>query len=524
MRAIGVPAVALAALLLPVQGVAAAKEQTREDRYSVEWGECTDLGGGSGVQCAELEVPLDGEAGDAPGTRAGETATIALSRVPARKRTEGVLLVNPGGPGSPGRSWASRTAQRLPGDLRDRYDVVGFDPRGTGASTPSVGCDPGYFEPVRPDTVPASGRDEAALVQRAADYAAACADRNGALLEHMRTEDTARDMDRIRLALGAEKIDYLGYSYGTLLGGVYATLFPDGAGRMVLDSVVHPGRPWFESNLEQSRSLDRAAGHFFAWTAEHSAAYGLGTDPAAVEEAYYRVRSELAERPAAGTVGPTEYENSFITLAYTAAAWPPLARALADHVSGTDPEALLKVHERFGESGADDPGYGAYLATECTDAPWPRYWPEWSAAGEKAHADAPFQGWNNIWYNAPCAFWAAGGGPWTEVDGSAAGDALLVHASEDGATPLDGAFAMRGRFPEGRLVVEEGGHTHGVALGGNACVDRAVADYLRDGSLPPAAGGDGADLVCEAGPDPRPEQPGDGGREHQQGPGTLSRS
>src|SRR5690606_10332800 len=81
--------------------------------------------------------------------------------------------------------------------------------------------------------------------------------------------------------------------------------------------------------------------------------------PPAVEEAYYRVRSELAERPAAGTVGPTEYENSFITLAYTAAAWPPLARALADHVSGADPEALLKVHERFGESGADDPGYGA---------------------------------------------------------------------------------------------------------------------------------------------------------------------
>src|SRR5690606_29037264 len=230
----------------------------------------------------ELEVPLDGAAGDAPGTRAGETAPIPLSRVPARKRTEGVLLVNPRGPGSPGRAWASRTAHRLPGDLRDRDDAGGVDPRGTGASTPSVGCDPGYFEPVRPDTVPASGRDEAALVQRAADYAAACADRNGALLEHMRTEDTARDMDRIRLALGAEKIDYLGYSYGTLLGGVYATLFPDGAGRMVLDSVVHPGRPWFESNLEQSRSLDRAAGHFFAWTAEHSAAYGLGTDPAAV--------------------------------------------------------------------------------------------------------------------------------------------------------------------------------------------------------------------------------------------------
>ncbi|WP_017592514.1 alpha/beta hydrolase [Nocardiopsis potens] len=523
MRAIGVPAVALAALLLPVQGVAAAKEQTREDRYSVEWGECTDLGG-AGVQCAELEVPLDWEAGGGPGDRAGETVAIALSRVPARERTEGVLLVNPGGPGSPGRGWAPRVAEGLPADLRDRYDVVGFDPRGTGASTPAVGCDPGYFDPVRPDTVPATGTAERALVQRAADYATACAVRNGELLEHMRTEDTARDMDRIRLSLGAEKIDYLGYSYGTLLGGVYATLFPDGVRRLVLDSVVHPGRPWFESNLEQSRALDRAAGHFFAWTAEHSAAYGLGADPAAVEEAYYRVRAELAEAPVAGTVGPTEYENSFITAAYTSAAWPPLARALADHVSGTDPEALLKAHERFGESGADDAGYGAYLATECTDAPWPRFWPEWTAAGEKAHADAPFQGWNNIWYNAPCAFWAAGDGPWIEVDGSAVRDALLVHASEDGATPLDGAFAMRDRFPEGRLVVEEGGHTHGVALGGNACVDRAVAGYLRDGSLPAPAGTGGADLACAAGPDPEPAQGGGGGREHQQGPGAPSRS
>ncbi|MDA0562755.1 alpha/beta hydrolase [Streptomonospora sp. S1-112] len=470
---------------------------------ALEWVPCEDIEAvedGGPLECATLAVPLDRATG------AG-TAELALSRVPARKEPTGTLVVNPGGPGSPGRVWASRTAAGLPDRVRDHFDVIGFDPRGTGASTPAVACDPGHFAPVRPDTWPGSAEETDALVRRAADYAAACADNTGAaLLENMTTRDSAADLEAIRAALGVERIDYLGYSYGTLLGGVYATLHPDRVRRLVLDSVVHPGRPWYASNLRQSRALDDAAHNFFAWTARHDAAYGLGSTGEAVAERYYAARAALAEKPAEDTVGPTELENSYLTAAYSSASWPRLARALADYAVGGDTAGLVAVHERYGEDAESDPGYGAYLATQCTDSRWPRNTDTWLTDGREVHAEAPFQGWNNIWYNMPCATWPAGHEPWFHVDGTRAADALLIQAEHDGPTPLEGAYAMRERFPGGRLVLEEEGVSHGVALGGNTCVDDAFAEYLLSGALPPAGGDPHApDLTCPASPEPEPE-------------------
>ncbi|GAA1761218.1 alpha/beta hydrolase [Streptomonospora arabica] len=493
-------ALATAALAL-VPGTAAAANAPQQ---RLEWGACSGLEApeGTPMVCARLTVPLDR---GAPAAQRG-TAELALSRVPAREQRTGTLVVNPGGPGSPGRIWAARTAASLPDDLRDRYDVVGFDPRGTGASTPAVSCDPEFFQAPRPDTVPRTAADSATLTDRAADYAAACSRSTGGdLLEHMSTADSADDIDAIRAALGAERVDYLGYSYGTLLGAVFATRHPDRVRRLVLDSVVHPGRPWYRANLRQSRSLDAAAQNFFAWTARHDDAYGLGDTAGETAAAYYGTRADLAEAPAEGAVGPTELENTYLTAAYSAATWPELARALSDHTRDGDTAGLTEVHRAYGDSAESDASYGAYLATQCTDARWPRDTRTWLDDGEKAHAEAPFQGWNNIWYNMPCAFWSAPGGTWPDVDGSGVSGALLVQAEDDGPTPVEGAFAMRERFPGGRLVLESGGVSHGVSLGGNPCVDGAVADYLRDGTLPPAGGRpDAADLVCPPSPEPAP--------------------
>ncbi len=540
-----VPAALLLALAAPAQGAAAqgtaaqgaigqdaeaqratdaSGREDRERRTVLDWGECTGLDAetveGTGTQCAGLDVPLETQRTDGADARTAETVRLALARIPARTadgepaEADRVLVVNPGGPGSPGREWAVRIAEQLPEDLRGHYDVIGFDPRGTGASTPAVACDPAHFDPVRPDTVPASAEDERALVQRAQGYAEACAENNGDLLRHMRTEDSAHDMDRIRRALGQSRIDYLGYSYGTYLGAAYATLYPERTGRMVLDSVVHPGRPWYESNLRQSRALDEAIGNFFAWTGRHDDVYGLGADADAVEETYSAVRERLAEEPAGGIVGPTEFEGAFIPAAYASAVWPRLAEALSDHVSGEDEGALVGAAERFGEGPDDEPGYAAYLATQCTDAPWPSAWPLWRDAAERSHREAPHTGWNNIWYNAPCAFWPAEAEAWMNVGaaagartGSAQEGPLLVHATEDGPTPVEGAYAMRERFPGARLVIEEGGLSHGVSFGGNTCVDDAVADYLRDGTVPYTGSVGDADLVCEAGPEPEPKVP-----------------
>ncbi|CAM4120250.1 alpha/beta fold hydrolase [Nocardiopsis rhodophaea] len=480
----------------------AAAEAPARHYAPLRWGKCADLETPRNIEmeCARLVVPLDHDA-----EARNAAVEIALSRVPARGQATEALLVNPGGPGSSGRFLAADIARSLPDDLRNAYDVIGFDPRGTGASTPALTCDPDFFAPPRPDTVPATDEDEDLLVKRAKAYAEACDTAGGALLAHMRTTDSAHDIDAIRAALGRDRIDYFGYSYGTYLGAVYATLYPDRVRRLVLDSVVHPGRGWYQGNLEQSRSLDAAAGGFFDWIARHEATYGLGSSAAEVAGRYYATRSALGKKPAGGRIGPTELESTYMVATYAASAWPLLAGALADMANDEDPDRLIAAFERLGETAEDEPAFAGYLATECTDARWPRSWSTWHADGTRIHADAPFLGWHNVWYNASCAFWPAEAGEWFQVDGSRVKSALLIHATEDGPTPLDGAYAMHRRFPTSGLVIEDGGLSHGVALSGNECVDNTLFAYLRDGRLPRADGAfDGADRICAALPEPEP--------------------
>lgn len=495
------------ATVLSVQA-AEAVPGYRVDHRGLDWQECADLQpvGEETLECATLVLPM----GHGPGEKDdGETVELALSRASTGGDTERTLLVNPGGPGSPGRDLASRTHQGLPDDLRETYAVVGFDPRGSGASVPAVECDPSAFEPVHTPSIPERPEDTGALWEETESYAQACADNTGPLLEHMTTVDTARDMDVLRAALGLKSVDYLGYSYGTYLGAVFSSLFPESVDRLVLDSVVDPDVPWYESNLAQSRAVERAAENFFAWVARHDDTFGLGGSAEEVARAYHRLREELRDEPLEGTVGPTELENLSITVAYTSRAWPLVGAALADRIVDGDPAALVELDTEMGEGPEGDQNRGGYNAVQCTDSHWPSDRGIWESEGHRAHDEAPFIGWNNIWYNAVCASWPAESGEWYQLgDGpehmpAYEGEALLVHASEDGATPLHGAQNLRAHMPGASLTVEEDGTTHAVSLGGNPCVDEIVTAYLRDGSLPDRTDEE-HDAVCGAPPEPEP--------------------
>ncbi|MER7760420.1 alpha/beta hydrolase [Streptomyces sp. NPDC097619] len=447
------------------------------------------------LECATLSVPLD------HARPAGRRIALALTRVPhTAKKSAGPLLVNPGGPGGSGRTLAGFVASALPAKVAAGYDVIGFDPRGVGRSEPVLNCAKGHFEAVRPDPVPWRWEDERANLDRVRSFAESCERAHGDVLPFVDTVSTARDLDLVRRALGAERVSYFGYSYGTYLGAVYAKLFPQRVRRMVLDSVVDPSGVWYEDNLAQDVAFDARHKAFLAWVARHDAAYGLGGDPAEVEAAWYRMRQELRDRPAEGTVGPAELEDTYLPGGYYDGYWPALAEAFAAYAVKGEEAPLAAAYRRF---GAVDPAagnsYSVYTAVQCRDAAWPRDWSTWRRDMWATHAKAPFMTWNNAWYNAPCAFWKTAPSTAPDVTNTRVPPVLLFQATEDAATPYAGAVSMRERLAGSALVVEEGGGNHGIALSGNACLDRHLADYLESGKLP--AGGTAS---CPARPEPEP--------------------
>ena len=276
------------------------------------------------MQCASLQVPLDYR------HPAGRKITLALSKVPATApaaQQQGDLLVNPGGPGASGLSLAADVAAGLNPTVASEYNIVGFDPRGVGSSVPALHCDPSFFAGVRPDYIPANTHAEQVLAGRAKSYAADCQRRYGWLLPFMTTADTARDMDSIRAALGQQKISYFGYSWGTYLGQVYATLFPHRLRRMVLDSVVNPQGVWYADNIDQDYAFEGRIRAFFSWIAAHDAVYHLGSTPAQVQQAWYRARARLEAHPIAGRPARWSAPMSSTTPSWWAATPTPCGRA-----------------------------------------------------------------------------------------------------------------------------------------------------------------------------------------------------
>ncbi|MEV5608749.1 alpha/beta hydrolase [Streptomyces sp. NPDC052225] len=450
------------------------------------------------LQCASLKVPLD------HARPHGRQITLALSRVPhTAKKSQGPLLVNPGGPGGSGLTLAGFVASTLPKKVAAQYDVIGFDPRGVGKSTPALDCEPGHFNPVRPPSVPTSKAIEQANLKRAASFARACQDKYGDLLPYIDTVSAVRDMDAIRAALKAPKLNYFGYSYGTYLGAVYAKYFPQRVRRLVLDSIVDPTGVWYRDNLGQDYAFNARHQAFMAWVAKYDTTYKLGKDPAKVEAKWYAMRDAVTKKPAGKKVGAGELEDTFLPGGYYNGYWPYLAEAFAAYVNDKDADPLVEAYENFGAiDAAGDNGYSIYSAVQCRDAWWPRDYAQWRADNTEAHKKAPFSTWNNAWYNAPCLYWSQPPLHPTDVSNDALPPVLLLQATDDAATPYEGGATVHRLLRGSSLVVEQGGGNHGISLSGNTCLDGHLAAYLSTGKVP-RSGGE-VDAVCAKLPDPKP--------------------
>ncbi|MDI9835962.1 alpha/beta hydrolase [Streptomyces sp. KAU_LT] len=451
------------------------------------------------LQCGSIKVPLD------YAKPHGKQIKLALSRVPhTARKSQGPLLVNPGGPGGSGLGLAEFVASSLPAEVAAQYDVIGFDPRGVGESEPAIDCRPGHFDPVRPDAVPSTPALEKANLERTKAFAKACGTKYAAVLPYIDTVSAVKDMDSIRKGLGASKINYFGYSYGTYLGAVYAKLFPERVRRLVLDSIVDPTGVWYEDNIQQDYAFDKRHKAFTAWVAKYDSTYKLGTSAKKIEAKWYAMRAALAKKPAGGKVGASELEDIFIPGGYYNGYWPTLAKTFSAYVNKHDTAALVTAYDNIAAIDASgDNGYSVYAAVQCRDASWPRDWKQWRKDTWAVHEKAPFMAWNNAWYNAPCAFWPTKTLKPVNVSNSKLPPVLLFQATDDAATPYQGGVTMHRLLKNSSLVVEQGGGNHGITLSGNACLDKHLATYLTNGKVPHGKGV--ADAVCAKLPDPTPQ-------------------
>jgi pimeloyl-ACP methyl ester carboxylesterase len=427
-------------------------------------------------QCATIKVPLDYS--DPDGTQIDLMISRTASTDPAKRR--GILMFNPGGPGGTGLDQPAFLAGRgLPTSVMDSYDLIGMDTRGVGHSSKAscgfVVGDPYY------GNIPPFAVDDAAVTGQAAiakDVAERCAanDKDGRL-PHLTTANTARDLDRIRAALGEPKASFYGASYGTALGAAYASMFPETADRVVLDSNVG------DTHLDQAGmrrfglGFEQTFTDFAKWVAARDDSYGLGRTPEQVRRTFI----------ATGFFNESLYGN----LARLWQGWrkPAANPVAAQKANMSEPAAAPKADT----PSPTDTNLTVFLAVTCNDVNWPEDLDTYRKAVAEDRKRLPLYGPAAANIN-PCAYWKwEPKEPPVKINDSGPANILILQNRLDPATPYAGGKLLRDKFAKRSKLVSVNASGHGVyVLGGNACALNATTNYLVDGEMPKR------DLLCKA--------------------------
>jgi pimeloyl-ACP methyl ester carboxylesterase len=462
---------------------------------SVEWGPCTDLADldvPADAQCGEVAVPLDYEKPD------GAQATIAVARLPATGEKIGSLLMNFGGPGLSGVESVIAWTDYYPPELREHFDVVGFDPRGIGRSRPAVACNSDAENDVdradpAVDNTPEGVAEEDAETEA---YVRRCVGKTGEeVLANIGTDSVARDMDRLREAFGDDKLNFVGFSYGTLLGARYAELFPDRVRAMVLDGGVDPAVDPLQALVDQAAATQKA---FDAYAADcASSAWNdcpLGDDPSKASERLHALFDPLVAHPAA-TKDPRglSYNDAMSAVwdtLYSPIYWPQLTAGLADLRDHKPADGLLELADEM--MGRDPDGHyvnanDAFNAISCADFEYPTDEAAWVDFDRKYRAAAPFTNYGNFTGHAlrhACAFWPVPADDLLgEVSAQGLPRVLVISTTGDPATPYIDGVHLAEQMDAALLTVD--GVQHTAAFYDIPCVDDIVTEYLVDLTLPP---------------------------------------
>jgi pimeloyl-ACP methyl ester carboxylesterase len=461
----------------------------------LDWQPCD-----SGFQCARLLVPFD------YGRPDGRRFSLPVIRLPAAdpSRRIGALVVNPGGPGGSGVQYALGARGEFPAAVRARFDIVGFDPRGVGASEPALTCMTGpeldqYFAT---DDEPANAAQLAEVVRQSQLYAARCEQRSAALLPYVGTQNAARDLDVLRSALGESQLTYLGKSYGTYLGAWYAQLFPSHVRALVLDGAVDPDTSSLAADITQAQGFEVAFRSFAAWCLASApcplqSGGAAGSVAAAVDAGIAKTQALITRAnatPLAAQLGDGQVAdgamllNGIAAALYSTSYWPDLKIGLTEAFAGNGTvlvELANLLYER-NPNGTYSNLADADIAISCLDRPWPHSVAAFQAAAAAASRTAPLFGAPIVWGSLTCAYWPVPSYPLPRI--RAAGvkgsrPVLVVGTLRDPATPYRQAQALAADLASGVLLGWNGdGHT---AYGeGSACVDTIVNDYLIDLAVP----------------------------------------
>ena len=459
----------------------------RDTPAALDWVDCD-----GGAQVAALAVPIDRAA------PAGDDLVLAVARRPASGDRIGSLVVNPGGPGASALEFALLAADYFPDVITERFDVVAFDPRAVGLSA-GFDCvdDATMARWWGTDRSPDDAGERAATARAAAAVAEGCTERHGDLLQHVSTLDTAHDLEAIRVALGEDTISYLGFSYGTLIGALYAEEYPERVRAMVLDGAVDPSRPTELTLADQAAGFEGALEAFLDDCASRDdCAFFSGGDPhhaydllmeAIDAEVLYAVDAGGEERG----LGPGEADLGVASALYFGRdGWPRLADALVGAARG-DASELLQLADEYAQRTTDgryDDGLEASYAIGCLDGPQPTI-DELTVLADELHLRLPRFGAATAWYGAPCAFWSAPPaveGAYGPVRAAGAPPIVVIGTTGDPASPYAWSESLAEQLERGVLLTRDASG-HLAYLRGDGCIDDAVHRALIE-LVPPAPG------------------------------------